>query len=1007
MEINNNTGSIRDMALRRASAKQEAREQARISNRKSIDRNATTEKAFFNQISRATRATAAIRDNFSQVLESFNSATDAVDTIKSNLQEIRDIVDAGIKGILVDTDAGQERINELVTEIKSLTENTKYADKNVFGGSFSYKALLNSNDPLSLYSKDLSNTETGIVAAPIASGITASVSPGVTINQNSQDKTDGYRWVNTTINDTGFAPGDAGQQTSIAVNNQYIVKNEEDLSGYTMKVYDKDTGAEISSYSNSQLYQASPMALNNNNQLVQAKAEGLFLDDLDSAAVQDNFELKDGSNQTITGITSLDISDNYIVATKATLNGNGGKAYIFNASTGAFIQEITDTTDEPYSRFGSAVAVDGNTLVIGAQYTSGEANTAGKKGGYVKTYDLSSGSAVEQDRIDVESSIFGVNGFASKLDFEGNTLIVNAGTKSLVYDLSGVNPVQKGTIDQGQQVKDYQIAGDRVLIQDSLDTTKIYDLKNFKDINTLYVTDGSNHSVESKGAVAFDGNSIFSQERGSSSSNIQKSTLLSVSNNILGSDLMGQQVASTDNYIISLAPGRDNNGVRDSGSLFVYDKLSGQLVKEFKDITLNRTDGQPVPHTYLDNFALAASGNKIALLDRNGDRGMVFDIGTSAVDTFAIAFADSDTIAISGDNIAVGSISAKAVSIFKQDSNTGNVASVRTINRSLSGGVSFGDSIDLEGDVLVVADSGRGQIETFDLTTGNSRATTAPFAGRSSTLKSKVSISGNRIAVSNINNAGAVGLYNLNLVNQGAITDVGTAVANKFGESIDLQGDYLAVGASNEQNPTLGAGKGAVHLYDLSVANYPKISTMFSTADIASNTSGFGSSVSISGNRVVVGAPNGAGVSGENGGNINLFDISLGASYTDYPFARPKSLIRFSRGLHIDVGTQYTGSFATGTNNALQNISISSTVASLGGRRDLANFRDLYDIDQMLANLGSISDRIKDETRMLNRYATANQSYYDYNRRQFDRLNANKISVQANSNPTQVANLLP
>lgn len=998
MEINSNTGSMRDMALARASANQEARNNERVSNRKEINRN-SSEVAFLNQTNRATRATAVTKAGLSTTLGAFNSATNAVDTIKSNLQEIRSIIDTGIKGTLANTDAGQNRINELVAAIKSLTENTKYGDQKIFGGSFSYKTLLDSNN--TIYSKNLSNTETGIVEPPAPPVTPSTVSEVVNINQNSQERTNGYRWQNSTLSGTGFSAGASGQQTSITVNNQYIVKNEEDISGYTMNVYDKNTGTEIRSYSNSQNYQASAMALNNDNQLVQAKLEGLFLDDLDTAA-QDNLELKDSNNQTITGITSLDISDNYIVATKAAASGNGGKAYIFNASTGALMDEVTDTASEPNSKFGSDIAIDGNTLIIGAKYTSAAAEAAGKKGGYVKTYDISSGLAVEQSRIDVLSSNFGDSGFASKLDFQGNTLIINAGSKSLVYDVSAGNAVKKGTIDQGQQVEDYQIEGDKVLIQDSTNTTKIYDLKNFQDVNSLYVTNGSDHSVGSKTAVAFDGTNIFSQNATKSSSNISKSTLVNVSNNISDSDAMGKQVASTDNYIISLAPGRDNNGVRNSGSLFVYDKLSGSLVKEFKDIA-----AQP-NNSSLDNFSIAASGNKIAILDKAGNQATVYNISSSAATTFAVG-AEDDTIAIGGSNIAVGSSAVNAsdyntINVYNQNG-LGAISLLRQLQSTAGGtGGSFGDSIDISGDTLVAANSAKGRLEVFDLVSGSSTASIA-LTGRSSSLKSQVSISGGNIAVSNINDARAVGLYNVNLVNQKTFTGGASAATNQFGESIDLSGDYLAIGASNEQNPITGGGKGAVHLYDISTNS--KISTIFSNADLGSDTSRFGSSVSISGTRLVVGAPNGTGAPGENGGNISLFNISVAGSYTDYPFARPKSLIQGTRGIEIDVTSNKKGTFATGTYNALQDISVSSTVASLGGKQDLANFKDLYDIDQMLANLSSISGFIKDETKMLNRYAPANQGYYNYNKRQFDRLNANKVSVQANSNPAQVANLLP
>jgi len=142
---------------------------------------------------------------------------------------------------------------------------------------------------------------------------------------------------------------------------------------------------------------------------------------------------------------------------------------------------------------------------------------------------------------------------------------------------------------------------------------------------------------------------------------------------------------------------------------------------------------------------------------------------------------------------------------------------------------------------------------------------------------------------------------------------------------------------------------------------------------------------------------------------MSRYNISGGrsGSYTDYPMARPRSLIASLRTLDIDIASQKKGSIATGTFNALQDISISTSVASVGGKRDSANFRDLYDIDQMLANLGSISKFVNDEVRLLGHYQSANEIYKDFNRTRLNRLTNNQVATQANLNPSQVANLLP
>ena len=250
-----------------------------------------------------------------------------------------------------------------------------------------------------------------------------------------------------------------------------------------------------------------------------------------------------------------------------------------------------------------------------------------------------------------------------------------------------------------------------------------------------------------------------------------------------------------------------------------------------------------------------------------------------------------------------------------------------------------------------------------------------------------------------------VGVFDLNGTNLATFRGAGNTTNSRYGESIDISGDLLVVGASQEDNGS--GGKGAVYTYNLD--DNSEIQKIFSTADVNRDASGFGSSVSISGSSLVVGAAFGISSTGEFGGNMSRYNISGGSSgsYTDYPMARPRSLIASLRTLDIDIASQKKGSIATGTFNALQDISISTSVASVGGKRDSANFRDLYDIDQMLANLGSISKFVNDEVRLLGHYQSANEIYKDFNRTRLNRLTNNQVATQANLNPSQVANLLP
>jgi hypothetical protein len=111
--------------------------------------------------------------------------------------------------------------------------------------------------------------------------------------------------------------------------------------------------------------------------------------------------------------------------------------------------------------------------------------------------------------------------------------------------------------------------------------------------------------------------------------------------------------------------------------------------------------------------------------------------------------------------------------------------------------------------------------------------------------------------------------------------------------------------------------------------------------------------------------------------------------------------------LGIDVASQKAGSLGAGTFSALRDISISNSVASLGSKTNLASKEDLYDIDQMLANLDSMFDLVSTQSAKVTGFKTTNQAYYDAQKIRLNKLTQSQASTQANSNPQQVANLLP
>ncbi|MGI9592605.1 MAG: WD40 repeat domain-containing protein, partial [Myxococcota bacterium] len=76
--------------------------------------------------------------------------------------------------------------------------------------------------------------------------------------------------------------------------------------------------------------------------------------------------------------SAVDLQDNQALVgaqNDSTLINQGGQAYLFDATTGALIQTYDDPTPDDFANFGRAVAIDGNEVLIGADFDgSGEAH---------------------------------------------------------------------------------------------------------------------------------------------------------------------------------------------------------------------------------------------------------------------------------------------------------------------------------------------------------------------------------------------------------------------------------------------------------------------------------------------------------------------------------------------------------------------------------------------------------------------------------------------------------
>lgn len=273
--------------------------------------------------------------------------------------------------------------------------------------------------------------------------------------------------------------------------------------------------------------------------------------------------------------------------------------------------------------------------------------------------------------------------------------------------------------------------------------------------------------------------------------------------------------------------------------------------------------------------------------------------GTSAGDNFGTSVVASGDWVIVGapHEDEAGASSSGAAYIF--DATTGNL--VHTLTNPNAYGTAyddrFGTSVAISGDRAIVGASNEdedsrgnaGKAYVFDVTTGALLHTLDnPNAYSTSTgdeFGYQVDISGDLAVVGAFleddvsgGSSGKVYVFN---VTTGALlytldnpTPYGTGAGDQFGFSISLSGNYLVVGAPNEGDAS-GSRSGKAYVYDLTSGNL--VHTLDNpNAYSTSFQDYFGYSVAISGNNIVVGAYDENEAAGNGSGKAYVFDLTTG-----------------------------------------------------------------------------------------------------------------------------------
>ncbi len=641
----------------------------------------------------------------------------------------------------------------------------------------------------------------------------------------------------------------------------------------------------------------------------------------------------------------------------ADLNGftDVGVVYVFNATTGALVVTLANPTPASFDYFGYSVAVSGNTVIVGAYRD----DTGASNSGSAYVFNATTGALVATlvnptpasfDNFGYSVAVFGntvvVGAYSDDTGASesGSAYVFNATNGALLTTL--VNPTPASNDQFGFSVA---VSGNTVVVGARLDDTGASDSGSAYVFNATtgalvsILTNPTPASGDQFGfSVALSGNivivgAIFDDTGASDSGsayvfNATTGALVAALANPTprGGDVFGMSVAVSGNTVVVGANGDSYAGVDAIGSAYVFDATNGAIVGTLANPT-------PASDDYF-GFSLAVSGNTIvigAIFDdtgpSDGGSAYVFNATTGALlATLANPTpAASDTfgysVAVSANNVVVGarnedSVASDSGSAYVFNTTTG--ALVATLaNPTPASNDYFGVSVAVSGNTVivgalfddtVVSDSGSAFV--FDATTGALVATLAnPTPASVDYFDYSVAVSGNNVVVgapfdnTGVSDSGSAYVFN---ATTGALlatlANPTPAIGDRFGYSVAISGNTVVVGAYSDD---IGASdNGSAYVFNATTGEL--LATLANPTPAIGD--GFGFSVAISGNTIVVGALlDDAGAT--NSGSAYVFNATTGALVATLANPTPATSDIFGSSVAVSGNTAIVGTYADDT----------------------------------------------------------------------------------------------
>ena len=365
---------------------------------------------------------------------------------------------------------------------------------------------------------------------------------------------------------------------------------------------------------------------------------------------------------------------------------------------------------------------------------------------------------------------------------------------------------------------------------------------------------------------------------------------------------LGYSVVADSTYLAIASP-YDDTGGEDCGIVGVYNASTGVLVRVLSN---------PVPsHQALFGWSVAVAGNRVVVGVPDDDTGAddggiayVYDMSSATPEVPVRSLVNPDAgendafgyaVAISGDRVVVGArygdsgvAHAGMAYVYDLASATPEQPVLGLPNPAASG-QNFGHAVAISGSRVVVGapqETGGGDLSrvyVYDVSSGTPQVPVGTFAdataGTNERFGWSVSVSGDKVAVgaphedSGADNSGATYVYDFSAGPPSGpwatILNPAPAISDEFGAAVSVSGNHLAIGNALDDQGASEAGR--VYAYELNTGG----ASLYATMENPSPQSGdqFGRAVSFAGNRLLTGA-HGDNTGGSDVGSAYVYDFA-------------------------------------------------------------------------------------------------------------------------------------